>query len=670
MSNKKNLIVLVLFLAGFLAIAIPASGQFGTDHRSRDPLPSLQPEYTQTPSGLPPIQPTASSIETQELKAVPFTGLSKSALELNRVLGIPIEDLEKMTSIEIDKLMIENADRMGIVCYEEKFDELTKQYIIVQTCGTFIFRPESHEGYVAPTATPNPIDSIFTPTPGGYPVPQSNTATEKTVAVFINGETTSGMDTKSIDKIYLPLIVRSDELHDRIGMAKVEAKHYIDKLYQDNTWNGFIKEYPGIPLSIKNSEYPTDYRSNRFLGHYYQTTSHPVGYVATSSYYGYDYDVEFVSFEEFYDWSYGEPNIRIETTWTDDLYTHYYIQKLSWTGTTQGYEDLYFGDLKIWEDVYMVPNFTEVSINAGIKGNRPANRFTIRHATKLGTYFYDYYTDPYKVQQLNATVNVYGFNTVPDIYAPLFGKGTSAADNFMFTNDAYHDCDLVRNGMDSTITFGYMPHRYPYESKACISRLTYINLSKVDYLATGLQALHILNKYHDPDHQYSDPRQYGNTTPRLIARWLETKWNGYGIPAYLKDAEFASSLRTNVFVALEAKLGYEYNDLTSRYYADMGIEILLDTQVGIGYNETIQVGEISTAEGYFFRPNQTGSQLLSWYRDDGSGEYYYVLSPKTFLTELVDLLGMPNETLDVLVSNAETTMSYWAALNTYEEARW
>lgn len=665
---KKYMFIFTLFLAVFLAIAMPVSSKKGYDiTKDRGPTPA--PEIIEANDWRPAIQPspTALGIAPPVMQGEIFTGIDPIIAELNRVLGIPIEELEKLSRQEIDEIVIRNADTLGVIVYgEEYYDKEKGIFTSDIIAGSRIFKPESfNKDNPVPSPTPTMTSPI--PTPGAYPAPQSNTATENTVAVF-DSETESLL---TIYKSYLPLVVKPDPLSSEISTAQYEAKNYVDKLYQDNASNGFIKEYPAIPLSIKNTEFPSDYRSKRFLGHYYQTTSHPVGKVLASSYYGYDFEVAKTTFEEYYSWGYGEPNITVVTTWTDDQNTNYYIIKDSWTGDSMGYEDLYFGDLKIYNDVWGEPDGQEYWINAGIKVNRPANRFTIRHATKLGTYFYDYYTDPYKVQQLNYTVNQYGFNAVPDLYAPLFEKGTTAADNYMFTYDAYHDCDLVNNGMDSTIQFGYLPHRYGYESKVCISRLAYINLSKIDYLATGLQALHILNKYGDPDHQYPDPRQYGNTTPRLIARWLETKWNGYGIPAYLKDPQYASGLRTNVFVALESKLGYQYNDATSRNYADMGIEVLLDTQVGNG-SDTLLPGEVNTSEQLLFRPNQAGGQLLYWFepgeaKDSG---YTFALAPKTFLSDVIDMFSMPNETLGVLVSNAETTMTYWAALRMYNDKRW
>lgn len=155
MSTKKGFKVIVLLLAGFLAIAIPVSGQIGFDTNNRDTRPSPPPPPTSTPFELPPIQPTASGEDQQEIKAVPFNGLTTSEMELNRVLGIPIEEIEKMSSYEIAALFIKNAELLGVVCYEERYDERFKAFITVKTCGSKVFKPKSREGYIAPSPTPN-----------------------------------------------------------------------------------------------------------------------------------------------------------------------------------------------------------------------------------------------------------------------------------------------------------------------------------------------------------------------------------------------------------------------------------------------------------------------------------------------------------------------------------
>lgn len=655
--SRKSMFVLLLSLIGLIIIATSVSGQIGdTVIKERGNTPAPIP--TEIIKDLPEIQPTPMSEKIDESSFQPqtFTGVRPSLNVLNKVLGIPLEDLQKMTAGELQELYKQNANALGVQVWEATYDE-EKGETLELVAGSEIFDPLAEEIELS-SPTPEP-----TPDPG-YPAPQSNTATEKSVAVAVN-------NTESLlltNKVYFPLISNAPYQLGEVSSAMAYAKLYIDKLYQDNTWNGFIKEYPAIPVWIYNTGDPLDYRSKRLLGHYYQTTSQPVGKVVNTII-GYDYEVENLTFEEYYNWGYGEPNLTVETVWASNRETHYYLVRGYWTGDTAGYEDLYFGNQLIWQDVYSIPYNSQVFINAGIDGNRPAHRFTIRHATKLGTYFYDFYTDPYKVQQLNYTVNTYGFNTTPDIYAPLFGKGVSASDGYMFTADAYHDCSLTRNGMDSTISFGNNPHRYPYESKACISIQSYIALSRLDYLVPALQAIHILNKYNNPDYVYLHPTGTGTTTPRLMARWLETKWNGYGIPAYLKDSTKASGIRTNAFVALESILGYRYDDATSRTYADQGIDILLDTQVG--FIPFYIKGAIPTSSTTtIFRPGQIGGQLLAWDRIPYNGSYYYSLAPKTFLSELVDMFSMPNETLGDIVSNAETTFSFWATMRLYQYYRY
>jgi len=663
--SRKTMFVVLMSLIGLVIIATSVSSQLGdTEIKERGNTPAPIP--TEIIKDLPKIQPTPMSEKIEDPETISQEGRTgRRSLEiLNKVLGIPMEELEKMTAGEITELFTANADQLGVQVWGY-IEDGTDRFDKVLIAGSEIFDPLAEEKEL-PSPTPEP-----TPDPG-YPAPQSNTATEKSVAVVVPelSEALTQSLLLTTHKVFLPLVLREDSILVQISDAKAKSKSYIDKLYQDNAWNGYIKEYPAIPVWIYNTGDPTDYRSKRLLGHYYQTKSQPVGKVLDGqTIIGYDFEVENLTFEEYYSWSYGEPNLTVETIFAPGGEVHYYLIRGYWTGDTAGYEDLYFGNQLIWQDVYSIPYNTEYFINAGVNGSRPAHRFTIRHATKLGTYFYDYYTDPYKVQQLNYTANVYGFNVVPDIYAPLFGEGISASDSYLFSTDAYHDCSLVNNGMDSTISFGNFPHRYPYESKACISITSYIALSKLDYLVPALQAVHILNKYDDPDHVYLHPTGTGTTTPRQMARWLETKWNGYGIPAYLKDSQYASGIRTNAFIALETILGYRFNDTTSRSFADQGIEILLDTQVGNIplYNS----GEIPTSPTTtVYRPNQIGGQLLAWDQIPSGESYYYSLAPKTFLSDLVDMFSMPYETLGDIVSNAETTFSYWATLNLYEYYRY
>ena len=638
----KISIIVVIFVMFIVAVVPGQSADRGPAPTDIAPTPiteypKLQPTPMPDEKAAEESQPKIFSVDTNPL-----------AEELNRVLGIPLKELQKLDAMELLAIYKENADKLGGIVLDSSLDKESGEAILEQTAGSEIFK--------APSFDPAK-DS-------GYPAPGGQSYEPESISSFLT----------TIWKMYLPLVMKQEpSLEDRIAYSKTYAKAYIDNLYQDNTWWGYVKEYPGIPVSIKNTQYPYDYRSKRFLGHYYQTTSQPVGKVV-SVVNGYDYEAQYITFEEYYNWGYGEPNLFVMEVWDEYGESTIYIQKVSWTGDTDGYEDVYVGDLLVWQDVYTIPDDTTVGVYLA-DDFLPASRYTVRHATKVGSYFYNKYNDPYKVQQLTYTFTQYGFTSVPDIYAPLFGASGTASNTYFFNTAAYHDCDLVNDGMDSTMSFGYGPYRYPYESKVCVlGRTAYIALSRLDYLIPALQAIHVLNKYGNPDYSYTHPSGSGTTTPRQIARWLETKWNGYGIPVYLKDSQYASAIRTNAFVALESILGYTYNDTTSKNYADMGIEIILATQIGNGTYPEETNGEVLTSNGTIYRPQQTGAQLLSWLQVEqtksSSSGYMYMLSPKTFLSEIIDMFSMPNETEQILISNAETTLSFWATLNTYEQARW
>jgi len=137
-------------------------------------------------------------------------------------------------------------------------------------------------------------------------------------------------------------------------------------------------------------------------------------------------------------------------------------------------------------------------------------------------------------------------------------------------------------------------------------------------------------------------------------------WNGYGIYAWGKSSAYASSVRTNAFLALESMLGWGYGDSTSRWYAEQTANVLRQVQWGMPPFEAY-MGETAD-EGYVYRPNQTGGEMLSW---TTGGSFVFSLSPRTFLSDLIDMFSMPNEFQGITPSNAESTLTYWAAIRMY-----
>lgn len=143
-------------------------------------------------------------------------------------------------------------------------------------------------------------------------------------------------------------------------------------------------------------------------------------------------------------------------------------------------------------------------------------------------------------------------------------------DYYFFTSQAYRDCDVY-----NSLPRGMNPSRYPYRSKVCISREAYILESQSDPLVMVQNAVHMLNKYGDPDGLY-DALDYGWTTPRSMASFIEDNWwNGYGVSVPFEEEEYASCVRSAGFLVLEIMLGCGYGDEESKGYADQTAQVFI-----------------------------------------------------------------------------------------------
>ena len=593
--------------------------------------------------------------------------------ELNRVLGLSLTSLRKMKPEQINQLFIANADTLGVQIYQVTTgqDGLRSAVLVA---GNDVFKALDY----GTTSTSSNSTIVL----DAYPATDSSEVSESSIAspeVLTETLTLDAYPAPAIPSrdptpqpdpplspeysLNMPIILRNNNIQDRVANNLTKAKAYIDLQYADNGVFGVVKEYPGCPVSIRSQTSPNSRHGMRFVGDYYQEFYNAVG-VVTSFAVGYDYELSDVSFEAGLNFNYGEPIVYCDQAYFPDGTTRYVITKFGWPSTdVNAPQDLYLGDIKVFTNVKNTPIGTTFQYQTGVNGRLASNRFTIRHVTNMSRYFYLANTDPWKVSMLTSTVNTYGFGNTPDIYAPMFEQGTEAADDYFFTNDAYHDCDLVNDGMDSTIIHGYGPYRYPYESKVCLlTRSAYIALSRHDYLVPALQAIHILNKYNDPNYVYPDPDGIGTVSPTAIAMRLEAVWSDGGIPVLGKDPAYISGIRTNAFLALETLLGYKYGDAISKSYADLTAEII--TQVQWGSPPFPPNSGETLVEGVLLRPNQTGGQLLMWKHGNS---YDYSLPPKSFMTDIIDMFSMPNETEMLLISNSETTLSYWAALRLYQK---
>jgi len=441
----------------------------------------------------------------------------------------------------------------------------------------------------------------------------------------------------------------STELKNAIS----NAKGFIDRLYEELNGYAFVKEYPAFPITVKivESNYVvqigTSFSTNPTLwdthSAYFTCVSRGIG----SSIYYVNVDFEFThKILGLIDYSHTWIHFYLETTFGGSA-TYYYvkingIEGFGWTYETQTYE-IYLGTEKIATVTRNSQFPIEILRYKSNYNCYPSHRYTVRHGSQLADIIYRIWGTP---KPLDKVINDYGFTY--DIYDPIFGL-TYDNDDFMFTTQAYRDVDV----------YGSLPrgiHHYPYWSKVGLDRSLYIMMSHYDPLLQCLWAIHILNKYNNPD-RYSWLGYVGEiyTSPRELARSIEaTYWNGYGIHKPYSDSLYASGVRSAVFLVLETLLGYKYGDQTSRYYADTLAQVIVNTQFWYGY--------VETEYGVILRPAFRGAFPLSW--KTGSS-YPYALPPKSFLEQIVDMFNMPNETWDIIPSNTETTATLLQALRVY-----
>ena len=122
-------------------IAITVSSQMGdTVIKDRGNTPA--PEPTEVFRGLPPIQPTAMSVKFDEAASQPqvFEGVTPSIQRLHDVLGIPLDELQKMDGFEIIEIYKKNADVLGVQVWESRYDP-QKGWVEELVAGSEIFDP-------------------------------------------------------------------------------------------------------------------------------------------------------------------------------------------------------------------------------------------------------------------------------------------------------------------------------------------------------------------------------------------------------------------------------------------------------------------------------------------------------------------------------------------------
>jgi len=278
-------------------------------------------------------------------------------------------------------------------------------------------------------------------------------------------------------------------------------------------------------------------------------------------------------------------------------------------------------------------------------------RYTIRHGSQMGSKLYHDMGDAMKASQLVNPVGYYGFTY--DIYDGLFDPSLWQMPHsyFYFYNiQAYHDCDVNPSLPDT-------PTSYPYHSKVCLWRDGYITASAADVLVPTLQAIYVLRDS-GPDYHYqawqcgASGCWFVDRTPRGWARYMETLWNGEGIPKP-GATTYGTSVRTAAFGVLETILGYSYGDSTSKTWADTVRDVLLKVQVNaLGYYPS---GDLN---GIALRPLFAGMWFTAW-------DPYMQAVPRSLYDTLLDWLGMPLEYAGMVPGNMESTESILQFFNVY-----
>jgi len=458
------------------------------------------------------------------------------------------------------------------------------------------------------------------------------------------------------------------------------AKSWVDSLYQTDGYYGYVKEYPGFPVGIVvnyEARLAGDWRK-QWWWLWWMAVSKLTRYFVTPI-----YDVSTLGMEDGWDADYNEPMLTVWRQYYTDGSTRYTVRFERYDGTQA--VDVYVGDTRLWTNVrYTAPGTTYTIVKSGFRG-LPSNRYTVRHAARLGQFLYQIWGDTTKATALGRLRSNFGFTY--DIYDPLFGVSSEQAMNFMFTTQAYADTpDVV-----ARLPRGLIPHRYPYASKVTVNAVTrgaYIFQSYKDPLLRMLQAIHCLNKYHDPYVQYATlgggpisqvPGEVMIVTPVSIAEECGGipggKWNGIGI-SHPQDASVASGVRTAAFLALTTLLGYGYGVQSMKGWtnmkgcADAVYNILTKDYAPQAGFFPLSPGWITTsgnndpnANGALLRPPYHGSFYNLW--TDYGNRVAACDKDTSLLNNLIDMFNMPPEDAGPIPANTESTITMLQALRIY-----
>lgn len=626
---NRNLFLPIAFLCAILILAYG-----GTTHHAIaavSPLPTAGQTIPATPtptpgnSTIPPATAVAEPLPGEPGNPVEVVAYPESLQDIAEALGMSVQAIRNLSPQAYNGLIKANAVELGVNVWERGEDG--KLYLTAK--GRRI-EPEEQ--------------------------PQSRAVN--------TGNT-----------VYLPMVSVEALTINNVKQAIDRAKSHIDRLYAAGPTYGYVKEYVGFPLWLENPSRPGDGTYPRMAGHYQNND-----FALIQWFHVYETSEQmFITFEEGYDWNYGEPGLYAYRAYGADGTTIYQVSVYSFSSANQ--VKLWLGNHLIDDDLRTIPSgwyqLTTTVNGTAYPAPLPAHRYTFKHATILGEHIYDIWNDSSREAKLDASLNAYGFG--PDIYNPLFKLDTGYHNDYIFTTTPYHDCTYIFDGVNSTLPWGRATGvtYYPYEPKECtLGIYTYLQLAKQDYLSPILQAVHILNKYNNPDHSYCRPSGSSCvwTSPRGEARRIESEaWNGYGVSVFGKPAAYASAVRSNAFLVLETLLGHKYGDATSRQYAETLAQEMLNTLWGANWTWEAYRGSTGD-DGQVLRPQHYGGQMVSWVPESalvaGRSKYVYSLPARTWLQELIDYFNMPSEVEGVLPANAESSATFIQAMRTYLWWRW
>jgi hypothetical protein len=444
------------------------------------------------------------------------------------------------------------------------------------------------------------------------------------------------------------------------------ADRYLSGLYKSlDPTSAVMSEYYGLPLRVYLTRYKTWLLAGR----------DGVAIVSADD----RFDRESFSIDFRTPWAKHSPELEVIIDW-DASPTHYTVDVVNRRfADVRTSADVYLGDVFIGR--VGRPNLG-ASLRRTFRKVSPMNlrsfRYTIRHGTQQGRNYFAYRSDWKKSARLGNFIRRSGFALNYDLTAPIWSKGTSYADAMPYDAspdglDAYHDCGA---------SLASSSRSYPYRSKVCVASPLYVWLSHSDTLAPAAQAIHVLNRYADPERAIRNRRfpvglpvgwdpaasMPSEKTARSVASETEAKFRelGYGVPPCLStvhcSSQYVSGIRTFQFGALETLLGYRFGDSVSRSYADAVARLALAVQVRDN-------GLVRSDRGTYYRPATVGSFYLGWDRGRKLRLQRSGVS-ESLVGALYASFDMAPEYRGIIPSNAETTLTAYAFLTLYRCQRY